>query len=269
MHEYDTALKALLAGSANSILEQIAGVRVARWLNVELPQVEQPRVDLLGESADEMHELLHVELQSSNDPQIALRMAEYSLRVYRRFQQFPRQIVLYVGEAEMRMPTELAGPQHLCRYALVDIRTLDAQRLLNSPLPADNVIAILTRLGDQKAAIRQILSRIATLESGARDLVFAQLLVLSGLRKLERSIRTEVDLMPITHDILDHEVIGPAIKQGMRQGELTIIRRQIEKRFGTLPDGVEERLTQLSLAELDDLSLRVLDAASLDELFPE
>jgi hypothetical protein len=81
MHEYDTALKALLVGSANSVLEQIAGVRVARWLNVELPQVQQTRVDLLGESADDERELLHVELQSTNDPQIGLRMAEYSLRI--------------------------------------------------------------------------------------------------------------------------------------------------------------------------------------------
>jgi hypothetical protein len=83
--------------------------------------------------------------------------------------------------------------------------------------------------------------------------------------------------MPITHDILDHEVIGPAIKQGialgreegMRQeGEVFVLRRLIEKRFGALPNWADTRLTQLSLAELDDLSLRVLDAASLDELFP-
>ena len=39
MHEYDTALQALLTGTANSILEQIAGIRVGRWSNVELPQV--------------------------------------------------------------------------------------------------------------------------------------------------------------------------------------------------------------------------------------
>jgi hypothetical protein len=184
--------------------------------------------------------------------------------------------VLYVGDAEMRMPAELAGPQHICRYLLLDVRTLDAETLLNSPLPADNVIAILTRLGDQKAGIRQILSRIATLESGARDLAFAQLLVLSGLRRLEQSIRTEVQFMPIMHDILDHEVIGPAIKQGIERGlqegilrgEMLVLRRLIEKRFGALPTWADERLAQLSLAELDDLSLRVLDAASLDDLLP-
>jgi len=162
MHEYDTVLKVLLQGSANSILEQITGVRVARWLNVELPQVQQIRVDLLGESAHETPALLHLELQSTNDPHLPVRMAEYSLHVYRKLQRFPQQVVLYVGDAEMRMPTELAGPNHFCRYTIVDVRTLDSEPLLNSVLPADNVIAILTRLRDRPAAIRRILSRIGT-----------------------------------------------------------------------------------------------------------
>jgi hypothetical protein len=149
MHEYDTVLKVLLQGSANSILEQITGVRVARWLNVELPRVRQTRVALLGESAHQEPDLIRIELQSTNDPQVPLRMAEYSLGVYRKFQRFPRQIVLYAGEAGMRIPTELAGRDHVCRYTLIDIRTLDSEPLLNSVLPADHVIAILTRLRDR------------------------------------------------------------------------------------------------------------------------
>jgi len=83
------------------LLRQLTGVKVVRWLNVEMPQVQSSRVDLLGMT--EEGELVHVELQSSNDPDMALRMAEYALRIYREFRVFPRQIVLYVGEAGMRM----------------------------------------------------------------------------------------------------------------------------------------------------------------------
>ena len=121
-------------------------------------------------------------------------------------------------------------------------------------------MAILTRVRDRQAAMRRIVSPIATLESGARGAAFAQLLLLAGLRKLEQSIRTEVQFMPITHDILDHEVIGPAIKEGRRQEGISILRRQIEKRLGPLPGWAEERLTHSSIAALEDLSLRVLDA---------
>jgi hypothetical protein len=76
---------------------------------VELPRVQQTRVDLLGESAHQ-EPLIHIELQSTNDPQVPLRMAEYSLRLYRKFQRFPRQIVLYVAEAGMRMTSVRSIP---------------------------------------------------------------------------------------------------------------------------------------------------------------
>ncbi len=85
--------------------------------------------------------------------------------------------------------------------------------------------------------------------------------------------------MPIMHDIMDHEIIGPAIRQGLQQGlqqgmqqgkqqeGIFILRRLIEKRFGPLPPAIDERLAGLSIAELEDLSLQVLDAQSVNDLF--
>ena len=76
--------------------------------------------------------------------------------------------------------------------------------------------------------------------------------------------------MPILNDILDHEVIGPEIKKGIQmgelKGELKIVRRQIKKRFGTVPNWAEERLVKLSAKELEDLSVRLLDAKSIESL---
>jgi predicted transposase YdaD len=141
MHEYDTVLKSLLQNSPNSILQTLAGVKVDGWLNVELPEVMQTRVDLLGESSS--LGLVHLELQSTNDRHMALRMAEYALRVYRKFEILPKQIVLYVGQERARMPTELRSPQHSFRYDLIDLRNTDAQPLLSSAHLADNVLAIL------------------------------------------------------------------------------------------------------------------------------
>jgi hypothetical protein len=96
MQKYDIALKSLLQTSDVSVLEQLAGVHLARWINVELPQVQTARLDLLGET--EAGELFHFELQSANDAAMPLRMAEYALGIYRQFRRFPRQFVLYVGK---------------------------------------------------------------------------------------------------------------------------------------------------------------------------
>ena len=80
--------------------------------------------------------------------------------------------------------------------------------------------------------------------------------------------------MPILNDILSHEVLGPAILQGReeglqegrQQGELAVLRRQITERFGPLPDWAAEKLAGFSAAELEELSVRVLKAQSIEQL---
>ncbi|MBL9079375.1 MAG: DUF4351 domain-containing protein [Planctomycetes bacterium] len=56
--------------------------------------------------------------------------------------------------------------------------------------------------------------------------------------------------------------------EGTREGRATLLLRQIARRFGTDAAGTAEpRLRTRSLAELDRLAERILDATTLDELF--
>ncbi len=85
--------------------------------------------------------------------------------------------------------------------------------------------------------------------------------------------------MPLLDDIMDNKVFGPLIRQGMEQGMVeglakgrleegtVILRRLIDKRFGPVPSWADERLSKLSVTELEDLSLRVLDAPSITDMF--
>src|SRR5450432_3223002 len=107
MQAYDIALKLLLKNSALT-LRELTGTSIAKWLDVELPKVQNLRLDLLGRTID--GGLIHFELQSSNDAAMPIRMLEYYLGVHRLFKQFPRQILLYVGEAPMHMENKLVGP---------------------------------------------------------------------------------------------------------------------------------------------------------------
>jgi predicted transposase YdaD len=303
VHDYDTVLKSLLTDSENSIFAQITGVRRGRWLNVELPNVTQTRVDLLFETADVPPRLIAMELQSTNDMLLPLRMAEYSLRVFRLHKQFPEQYVLYVGSDPLNMPSALMGANHTCRYEIVDIRNWDAETLANSPFPADSVLAILARSSERRETIRRILERVAKLGKGpALDAAFSKLMILAGIRKLGDVVQQEAKTMPILNDIMDHDVIGPAIRQGIEQGlqqglqqglkqglaeglaqgrsevlrakeearhqeALAIVRRLINARFGSLSSAHEEQLGKLSLPELEDLGVRLFAAASMTDLF--
>jgi len=77
--------------------------------------------------------------------------------------------------------------------------------------------------------------------------------------------------MPITENILDHEVLGREYKKGMQQGmhegEAKLLRRQVSKRFGNVPQWLDELLSSPT-TDLESLSDRVLDAKTLDELKP-
>lgn len=196
-------------------------------------------------------------------------MAEYAIGIYRQFRQLPVQIVVYVGEAPLRMPAALYGPDPAdpnfsFRFTLIDFRDLDGNALLTSDRIEDNVLAILTRLQDRTAVVRQTLERIAALEEPARSATLARFLIISGLRRMASAVQEEIQRMPVLNDILSHGVIGPAILQGQQE----IIRRQLEKRFGALPDWAESRLSSLSGSELDDLAVRLLDTPRLEDLFP-
>ena len=216
-------------------MRELTGTTVAKWLDVQLPKVQNLRLDLLGET---LHGgLIHLELQSSNDAAMPFRMVEYCLGVHRLFGQFPRQILLYVGEAP-----------------------------------------ILAQLRDHKEAVHKIVERIAGLAKAARETALAQLTILAGLRHLSKAVEQETRKMPIDLDIREHEVLGPIIieaeqkgrqeglQAGLQAGELTILRRQIEKRFGALTGWAVEKLSALSSSDLEDLSERVLDAKSVEEL---
>jgi hypothetical protein len=189
VQEYDVALKLLLQGSASLTMRELTGTTVAKWLDVELPKVQNLRLDLLGETVD--GRLVHLELQSSNDPAMPFRMVEYCLGVHRLLGQFPRQILLYVGEAPMHMENQLHGPGLAFEYRLIDIRTLNGDLLLESGDVGDNIIAILTRLRDDKEAVHKIVERIAGLATAERETALAQLMILAGLRHLSNAVEQE------------------------------------------------------------------------------
>jgi len=272
VHEYDIALKSVIRRLSGSALEGLTGFAIERWHNVEFPEVRTLRADMIGETAD--GSLVQLELQSTNDPDMALRMAEYALAVYRQFRQFPQQIVLYVGRAPLAMPELLASHSLAFRFRVVDIRDMDGDALLASPDANENVIAVLMGLGDKRAAVRRILARIAESDPGQRRIALAEFVILAGLRNLGAIIEEETKTMPILDDIMDHDLLGPVLRRGLQQGraegrvegEQTVVVRQIEKRFGAVPPAARQRLEAMSAPELEEIALRLLDAGSLEEL---
>jgi predicted transposase YdaD len=167
------------------------------------------------------------------------------------------------------------------RFRLVDIREFSAEPLLASERLEDNVIAVLMRAGDERAAVRRVSQRIADGKPEQRATALAELAILAGLRKLSDVITQEVQQVPILDDIMDNPIIGPRIRQGIERGrregreegraegqesERALVLRQIDKRFGPIPKWARQKLDAMSLADLEDTALRLFDAPDLEGL---
>jgi hypothetical protein len=283
MPDFDATLKIFLRRLAAPVFEQLTGVPIVEWLQPELPEIRTLRPDLVGRTPD--GEIVHFEIQAQNDPAMPMRQMEYALGIWKALRKWPQQIVLYVGYEPMRMAEEFRG----YRYRIIDVSLIDAEPLLASDRLEDNVIAVLFRLSDQRAALRRILERIAQAEPGRRAEAAKGLFVLAGLRRLRPILQEEekrARKVDITYDWFTDPTIGPVIAGAAEEAaakarteamaearaealatEQRILRRLVEKRFGALPEPVAARIGVMSPIEIEDFSLRLLDAASLDELF--
>jgi hypothetical protein len=180
----------VLSRLSGSTLASLTGFAIERWHCVGFPEVRALRADLIGETR--ARQIVQLELQSRNEADMLIRLAEYALAIYRRFRRWPAQIALYVGEAPLHMPSVVENEFFSFRCRMVDIRSLEAEPLLASELLEDNIIAVLMHSVSPREAVRRILQRIAASEPAKRRIALRELAILAGLRSLERSFRRDL-----------------------------------------------------------------------------
>jgi hypothetical protein len=262
--KYDATLKALFTRSAGRLLTVLAGRTIVEWINVELPRVNLPRMDLLGRL--DTGGIFQIEFQTANEPRMAERMAVYYLETFRRYGEYPEQIVLYLGKDPLRMATTINTPRMKFEFRLVDIGELDGDELLVSGDVGDAILGVLARVTDRDAAIRPVLERIATLKGRERQLALEQLMILSGLRGLEPKVRKEAKNMPFVIDLMENEFYREAIDKGRAKGRMEVLQAQLTRRFGRLPAWSKERLESATPRQLEAWALKVLDAKKLEDV---
>ena len=84
-----------------------------------------------------------------------------------------------------------------------------------------------------------------------RDDAVVRLLVLSGLRRAEAVVKTEVEKMSVQIDIENNEYLKSIFVLGEARGESKLLIRQLRRRFGDLPSWVEARVPTSSTNQLE------------------
>jgi predicted transposase/invertase (TIGR01784 family) len=212
--------------------------------------------------------VLHCEFQTEPDPKMPFRMADYRLRVYRRFPQKRMvQVVIYLRQtsSDLVYQTNFELDNLESRFNVVRIWEVEPEVFLSTPglLP----YAALGRNDAPEGMLRQVVERLEKLPDLAeKNNLMAATSILSGLR-LERDLISRL----IRSEIMQESVIYQDIlAEGEQRGEIreaqTLILRQLARRVGNISPELQVRVKALSLDRLEELGEALLDFTGLADL---
>ena len=270
------------------------------WNYLDPEDVEYP--DSEGEY---FYIYLHLEHQSRPRVRMALDMSTYKLLAlqdltrndFRLGDKLPTifQVVFYNGEVAWNVPTSLlemlqtieGAPEGLdfWSYKLIDAQRLDLEELVGADSPLLGLLRLeqLGNLGDLEQVSTDLQATLKPEDEALEEAfvtfineVILPKLTADGERQLRIEALQEVSTM-VTQRIeritqgwlLEGKEEGKKEGEeiGIRKGQLAMLRRQLERRFGNLPPDAVERLEKADVDLLLEWSDRVLTATKLDEIF--
>jgi hypothetical protein len=167
--------------------------------------------------------LFHLEYQSSNDPDIARRMASYDFMLHLKYKISIVGVVLYSGEKPMMMTDTVKFNNNFYQCQLIDLREIDANVFLESGRSREVIFAILASYGEEESVIiiQKILSKLRALLHGSPgELIdrMKELEILSNLRSktIQKQLIEEEEKMTILYDL----TTDIRFEQGMAVGEV-------------------------------------------------
>ncbi len=263
-HDYDVSLKLLFRRSTGLIAQQLFGPGgVAEWVDVEQPKVNNPRADLLARCADGT--LRHVEIETRNRPETPRRAAEYYLGFHRLFNEEVEQVILFVSREVLTMRPLFETRSMRYEFRILDVKALDGGPLLESDDWGDNILAILTRV-EQERVLSRIEQQLRKLKGEEQQDAANIFIIVSGIMGIEKRVAERLGMIDLD-EIMENEVLGPIIRKRLTQGERNLVARQLTWKFGPLPGHIAEKLQNASESDLLTWEQRLLKANTLDEVF--
>ncbi|WP_284284337.1 hypothetical protein [Mesorhizobium amorphae] len=252
--------------------------------------MKERRLDFLAEVAPDR--LLHIEFQSGTDYAFTFRMLGYYGEILERlaadrrsrrevapFETEVHQVLIYIGNGRWPQPSSLRHPNLSFQFEVVNSVDVDARLLIDRGDMGDAVFAILCREGSSRGMIRAILDRIAQAPPEQQKDAFAQLLILSGLRKARHLVEKDYKGMGIVINVEDSQILREPLdrarREGFEAGEARgktegmawVLTTMLRRRFGSeVPDSLEDHLSDLQTQVLVDMADRMATAHSLDEV---
>ena len=255
-NNFDALLKSILqllfkTGTFNSIANENLNLDELEFTESNVQVSTEYKLDLTAKTKDLF---IHVEIQATNDRNMAIRMLQYFAFVIMKFRITPRQFVIYVGKNKMNMKSclKVAGIIDF-RYTIIDLSTLKAKLFLDCQETKVKLLSILCSDGLERNNLISLLKSLNTItdEYNQSELI-KMLMTLSNLRKnaiIKINEIIEVENMPVhinAHDtdlyrmgkvdgVLEGKAEGKAegIEEGKAKGKKLWLEKNIKRLYYT------------------------------------
>jgi predicted transposase/invertase (TIGR01784 family) len=268
---YDSILKFIIDEYKKPILTWLFDIDINQTvtiLNTEL-NIEPIRAD--GVFFLEVgNKIVHLEFQTrpKSDPPLPLRMLDYWVRLYRVHKLYQEdkvieQVIIFLRPDNSPKVFEdrfqVGETSH--RYRVIRIWECDPTPLLSQPelLP----LAVLAKSEQPEMLLSQVADSIKNIaDPRQKSNIAACVELLAGINYSEELIK-----MYLQDDLLKESVTYQRIlNEGFEKGEVSLVTRQLKKRFGEVFKTIEPRLSTLSIEQLELLGESLFDFKSIDDV---
>ncbi|PSB11839.1 hypothetical protein C7B61_01895 [filamentous cyanobacterium CCP1] len=224
---------------------------------------------ILLQSADVV---LHCEFQTNPDPTMPFRMADYALRVFRRFPQKRLvQVVVYLRPTDSELVQQTTFIANRLRHEFEVVRLWEQPTEIFFQRPGLLPYAVLTQTTDRTTVLRNVAAAIDTLTDRQQQSNLAAASgILAGLvldkQVIRRLLRRELMQESVIYQELREEAREEA-RQEIRQEEArSLILRLLARKVGEVSTTVQSHIETLSLSQLEALGEALLDFETLADL---
>ncbi|WP_404790223.1 Rpn family recombination-promoting nuclease/putative transposase [Altericista sp. CCNU0014] len=224
--------------------------------------------------------ILHIEFQTEPDPDMPFRLADYRLRIFRRFPgKQVRQIVIYLNPTTSELVYQTAFAIPGTRHEFEVIRLWEQPTDIFFEALGLLPLAVLSNTQDKNDILRQVASRIDAipeLRTQANLAASASLLAGLVLKKdfIHQVLRREIMQQSVIYQEWREEFLQEGKLEGKREGKLegkleeafSLVCRQLSRRIGNISPELSAQVQALPLTQIEALGEALLDFSSPNDL---
>ena len=224
--------------------------------------------------------ILHTEFQTASDETMPFRMADYYLRLKRKFpEQNIQQVVIYLKPTTSNLvrQTSYQTPVMTHQFRVIRLWEEPVEVFLSTPglLP----YAVLSRATDKESVLAQVVKELEQIvDQREKSNLAAATSILAGLQLSEQTIR-QLMRSPVMRESTMYQSIlregeERGLEQGLEQGLIegraaegkALVLKQLTRKLGSLSAELSAKVSDLSLERLEALAEDLLDFTSTADL---